>query len=127
VLQQYQSTLTLVTMLYGAHNHQVDTLLKTDAEARGAPGRHLHNFVRVARPVIVGVLRAMRADVDAGLVGAIGQRVAGEVLGDMLALAREALALGSDAGKNVAAECGRWARYWQTCRGDLTSRMSSPP
>jgi AraC-like DNA-binding protein len=50
-----------------------------------------------------GTLRALRADVDAGLVGRIAQRAAGEVLGDMLGLAKEAPGDGSDAAKNVAA------------------------
>lgn len=102
-VQKYQSTLTLVTTLYGTASHQAKTLLSADAEARKYVGAHDENFPRVALPVITGTLRAMRADVEAGIVGNITQRAAGEVLGDMLGLAKEALRRGTDPTKNVAA------------------------
>ncbi len=40
--------------------------------------------------------RAMKADVESGLVGSIERRAVGEVIADMLGLAKEALADGSD-------------------------------
>jgi len=50
-----------------------------------------------------GLLRGMRADVEAGLVGGLERRAVGEILADMLGLAREALQHGTDGSRNVAA------------------------
>jgi hypothetical protein len=48
-------------------------------------------------------LKTLKADVQAGLVGNIERRALGEVMADMLGLAKEALADGTDGAKNVAA------------------------
>jgi hypothetical protein len=102
-VQKYQSTLTLVTILYGPASHQAQTLLAADAQARKYVGDLPESFPHATMPVILGILRAMRADVEAGLIGNVAQRAAGEVLGDMLGLAKEAMALRTESTKNVAA------------------------
>jgi hypothetical protein len=50
-----------------------------------------------------GILRGIKADVETGLLGTVERRVSGEVIADMLLLAKEALADGSEGAKNVAA------------------------
>lgn len=102
VVEEYQSTLTIVGVLYGAASSQAQALLKAADDARKKTGLIEHNFPRI-RPVVQGTLRAMRSDVEAGFLGSIERRAAGEVLGDMLGLAKEALAIDADGTRNVAA------------------------
>jgi hypothetical protein len=102
-VERYQGTLTLVTALYGTTSHQAQTLLRADTQARKYVGDFSGSFPGVVLPVITGILRAMRADIEAGLIGNVAQRAAGEVLGDMLGLAKEAMALSTESAKNVAA------------------------
>jgi hypothetical protein len=66
-------------------------------------------------PVTQGVLRAMEADVQSALVGNIERRAAGEVIADFVGLAKEALADGRGAAKNVAAVLAA-AAYEDTIR-----------
>ena len=60
-------------------------------------------FQIVVWPAVVGALQAMRRDLEDGLLGNLERRGAGEVLADMLGLAKEALSGGTDGAKNVAA------------------------
>ena len=53
--------------------------------------------------MVFGALRAMKSDIESGVLGNIERRGAGYVLADMLGLAKEALATNSDPARNVAA------------------------
>jgi hypothetical protein len=98
-----QGTLTLLEAVRGPHNqHQIDLLNGVDA-ARKAKGDLDYMYEIYVLPPVTGALKALKADVQAGLIGDLRQRAAGEVMADMLALAKEALASGSDGAKNVAA------------------------
>jgi hypothetical protein len=104
VVEEYQGTLALLISLYGTSSHQEETLLSSAKRASNLAGGLIeHNFPHQVRPVIKGTLRAIRADLEAGLIGNVAQRAAGEVLGDMLGLAKEAMALSTESAKNVAA------------------------
>jgi hypothetical protein len=54
-------------------------------------------------PVVRGTLTALRGDIQAGLVGDLRRQAVGEVIADMLALAKDAIGVGSEGAKNVAA------------------------
>jgi hypothetical protein len=114
-VETYQRTLTLVTSLYGPRSHQAEAILKAADMARKEVGEVSYTFPRAIRPVMRGTLRAMRGDVEAGLVGNIERRVSGELLADFLGLAKVALADGSDGAKNVAAVLAA-ATYEDTIR-----------
>ena len=54
-------------------------------------------------PVIRGTLQGLKSDVQADLIGSLELRGAGASLGDMLTLARDALADSREGSNNVAA------------------------
>jgi hypothetical protein len=106
VVETMQGTLTLAQAVYGAgqESPQVQTLMKAAQQARDVAGVYVAlRFGESVWPVVQGTLRAMRADVEASVVGSIERRATGEVLADMLGLAREALADKRDGTRNVAA------------------------
>ena len=80
------------------------------------------------RPVLRGALRALRHDVESGLVGQITLRAAGEMLGDMLGLAKEALRENDENRKNIAAVLVA-ATYEDTIRrmGDNLAGVTGRP
>jgi hypothetical protein len=80
-------------MLYGdqPESRQVHTLMKAAQFARDQKMNLSISFFRNVWPAVLGSLRGMRGDVEAGLVGDIERRAAGEVLADMLSLAKAAL------------------------------------
>ena len=100
-----QGMLTLYSALYGPNSAQAAELLRMAKHTRDASNMRsvAVTYSSELRPVLKGALRAMREDVSGGLVGSLTLRGAGEVLADMLGLAKEAIADGSDGAKNVAA------------------------
>jgi hypothetical protein len=104
IVEALQAAVTLAGIIYGAGTPQVGILLEAAKIGRANPEGLIHrSFHRHVWPVVQGSLRAMRADVELGLVGNIERRAAGEVIADMLGLAKEALSDGSDGARNVAA------------------------
>lgn len=105
VVEALQGTVGLARILYGDLDEtpQVHTVMKAAQLARDQKQNVAFSFFETVWPAVRGTLRAMKADVEAGLLGTIERRAAGEVIADMLGLAKEALARGSDAGRNVAA------------------------
>jgi hypothetical protein len=99
-----QGTLTLVRTLYGMGSAQEGILSGSVKAAQSAKdGAPFYNFDRHVKPAVLGTLRAIKGDVENGLVGDLRRRAVGEVVADMLLLAKEALADKRDAAKNVAA------------------------
>lgn len=104
VVEAMQGAVTIAQLLYGSEaSPQVQSILKTAQQARDDDRAVSWAFLQIVWPTVQGSLRAMRADVEAGLIGNIERRAAGEVIADMLGLAKEALAEGTDGAKNVAA------------------------
>jgi hypothetical protein len=65
---------------------------------------HRHNrpdFVAI-KSALHGVITNMMAEIDAGFVGSLQAQIAGEVLHDLVKLAKEVLVEDGDGAKNVA-------------------------
>lgn len=106
VVEALQGTLSLALVVYGSSDRetpQVHTLMQAAQRARDEKRSVAFAFGETVWPVVQGSLRAMKADVEAGIVGQIERRAVGEVIADMLGLAKEALSDGSDGARNVAA------------------------
>jgi hypothetical protein len=98
-----QSTLAVVSIVYGAESHQVRTFL---AWSRTGGGIHdLRGGVFEARIALglPGILDAALADHEAGLTTSLRILATGEVLGDFVGLARAALDTGSPESERVGA------------------------
>ncbi|OFV92937.1 MAG: hypothetical protein A3H95_12635 [Acidobacteria bacterium RIFCSPLOWO2_02_FULL_64_15] len=106
IVEVMQGTVTLARALYGDQTEtpQLQTIIKAAQKAREAGvSNTAYIHLLIVWPVVQGSLRAMRAEIEAGLVGSIERRATGEVIADMLLLAKEALRERSDGAKNVAA------------------------
>lgn len=97
-----QSTITLLSLIYGPKSAQ---LLSFESQVQSARGRDAHIQMRTAelRLLSLGTLRALQQEVKLGLVGNLRLEVTGEVLSDFLLLAQSSLNEGSEDGKNVSA------------------------
>lgn len=105
IVEALQGAVTIARLLYGATDAtpQVQTMMQAAKRARELKQSISWSHYEVVWPVVQGSLRAMKADVEAGLVGNIERRAMGEVIADMLGLAKEALGSDGDGAKNVAA------------------------
>jgi hypothetical protein len=86
VVEAMQGCVTLAEALYGnaVESRQVHTVLKAAQLAREQKQNVAISFRQTVRPVVKGTLRALKADLEAGLVGSIELRAAGEVIADPL-------------------------------------------
>lgn len=91
-----QGTLTLMVAVYGPDSHQVGILM--DPAKKRFP-MDLLEVLNAAK----GALRNLQAELEAGAIGSLIQRMVGDVLTDFLQLARAVLDDPSDKAKNVAA------------------------
>ena len=91
-----QGTLTLMGAFYGPESHQVAILMQP------AKAMHPMDMSQVV-PAARGALENLKAELDAGALGSLRQRIAGDVLTDFLQLARTILNDTSDNAKNIAA------------------------
>lgn len=98
-----QSTLALLTTVYGPRSAQEVNLVGALNIAMKDDGIPAHNVPKDVLPVALGTLRALKGDIESGLVGSLERRGEGTVLSDMLGLAKEANSLDGDGHKNVAA------------------------
>lgn len=116
VVGAHAGTITLATAIYGAESKQVQMLLDLTKKANTEKaGTVSHNYWSIVRPAVQGFLKAMKADVQSGVLPGIEIRAAGGVLADMLVLAKDALDDGTDGAKNVAAVLAA-ASYEDTLR-----------
>lgn len=100
----HQGALTLLRVVHGPGSvHETQLVQAMTAADKAKDGNRMYNIHAYVAPAAVGALKSLKADVEAGLGGSIVMRGSGEVLGDLLGLAREALATGGDPQKNVAA------------------------
>ena len=87
IAQVVSGTLSLTMVCYGK-NAQYEELQKALGSLRGPPhARSSYSALGLAQ----GILSSLIEELDAGLIGSVEAQVAGEVLGDMIALAREVL------------------------------------
>jgi hypothetical protein len=98
----HHGTLGVMQALYGQDSSQEQELraytkvLRTSAQ--------LQNYAPVASiEAIKGALESVKAELDAGFIGSLRATVTGEVLTDLIKLARETLTEPGDNAKNVAA------------------------
>lgn len=98
-----QSTITILELVYGAGSEQVQRFIGDwqPQNPREVPGTGTHRQ-RVAG-VVNSVLAAARQDLEAGITKSREALAKGEVLGDFVALAREALDHRSPEADGVAA------------------------
>lgn len=94
---------TMLTNLYGANSPQLEhfrwgceAIAKAGAKHGDVPSYALWQHA-------IGTIREARAELAAGLTGQMRAEVAGEVLSELLRLAREILSGGAEPAKNVGA------------------------
>ncbi len=86
---------SLLTFAYGAKSPQLESFRAHVAEDRDNP--------RLMCAAGRAALQTLSADLELGLTGSLGLRGAGDVLGDLVGLAREALESNTEGANNVAA------------------------
>lgn len=99
-----QSTLTLLELVYGNPSLQVEQFMKRSwlgGSTEDKRGEMIYQH-RVAQD-IEQVLASALADLESGITSSIGIRAKGEILGDFIALARQALQERDSAADRVAA------------------------
>lgn len=96
--ERFTGVLTLATLVYGRTSPQVRQLEAVMDDKSRTPVAKLDNV-----ELSIGILRNLRAEIELGLVGDLDSTIAGEVLGDLLGLASEALGHPGDEATKVAA------------------------
>jgi len=97
----HHGTLGLMQALYGPNSSQEQELRAYTKRLRTSA--QLHNHAPVSSiEAIKGALEAMKAELDAGFVGSLRATLTGEVLTDLIRLARETLEEPGEDAKNVA-------------------------
>src|SRR3990167_2296712 len=104
--QVYQGTLTVLLTVYGPESYQIKTLQRIAEQTILRDPVH-NQQAEVLTIHIMGTLRNLKAEIDAGFIGSLQKRLAGEVLTDFIQLAKAILDESGEKGKNVAAEIGR--------------------
>ena len=98
----YHGTLTLIQALYGPSSSQEKSLRESlERIARTGHAAIISNISNCLA-LIRGSLEGMKADIAGGLLVSIRTAVTGEVLSDLLKLARTVLGTQGDGAKNVA-------------------------
>jgi hypothetical protein len=99
----YQGTLRVMQALYGPESSQEKDLRAylTRLTAKVTPT--LGVVISHCIEAIQGALTSIKAELDAGFIGSLRGTLTGEVLMDLIKLARETLAEPGDDAKNVAA------------------------
>jgi hypothetical protein len=93
----HQGTLSLMRTLYGP-----DSSNERQLAASIALHKHTRPDLVSITSVLGGTLENMSAEIAAGFVGSLQARIAGEVLADLIALAKEVLLESNTDAKNVA-------------------------
>ena len=97
----YQGALSIMTSVYGPESPHVTSLREVATPVL----RNVANSPFLMKELIYatrGALENFKEELEAGLVGSLRQRLTGEVLTDLLQLARNVLEDPSDKAKNVA-------------------------
>ena len=101
--EQLHGSYTLVDVLYGSDSSHAASLRHAEQTARESKMAPFNAAIAQIYPVVTGVLKTMKADVESGFAGNLQRQAVGEVVADFLTLAKEALNERTENGKNVAA------------------------
>ena len=96
-----QGALTLLSIAHGPNSQQAKAVL--DIVARGVASPRLHAMRSEVIPGLQAALRNLRAEVEAGLIGSVLLRSAGESVADILAVAKELRGNKNESAKNIGA------------------------
>jgi len=110
----FQGTLTVLSAVHGPKSLQVTALQEAASEANRKSTRLQSNITDLNRAVR-GTLKNLKAELDTGLAGSLQKRLTGEVLTDLVQLARTVLDNPGDDAKNVASVLAA-AAYEDTIR-----------
>ena len=98
----HHGTLGVMQALYGPDSSQEQELRAYTKGLRASAQLHRHTPVPSIE-VIKGALESIKAELDAGFIGSLRATLTGEILTDLIKLARTTLAEPGDDAKNVAA------------------------
>jgi len=99
----YHGTLTIIQSLYGLDSSQERDLRAAIERVSKATSPTAFHTISSCISIIRGVVEAIRDEISAGLLGSLRRNITGDVLSDLVKLARTALEEQGDAAKNVAA------------------------
>lgn len=99
----YQGALGMLIRTHGENSAQVAALRETVASHQKANKDNTFRAAYETAQSSLGALRNLKREVEQGLVGSVRRAVTGEVLGDLLQLARATLDEATENSKNVAA------------------------
>jgi hypothetical protein len=100
--QTLQGTIAILSALHGSESEQVKSLHRI-AEKTIYENPTNDYYADGLLRALSGTLRNVKSELDAGFVGTLQKRVAGDVLSDFIQLAKAALEENGDDAKNVAA------------------------
>ncbi len=101
--QLLHGAISLTEICYGSDGAQCSGLIGfRDGLISGLP-RQLSDTRARAVPFTIGVLESLLSDLKLGLIGNLRQQIAGEILGDLIELAKTALSENKPEAINVAA------------------------
>src|SRR5262249_33693916 len=125
--EAFAGALTLAAAIYGPSNPHTDTLRRAEDDARRTWGMTFQTDDLKA--AVRGVLNALRADIELGVVGSIEQRGYGLAMADLVEGARAALAYGAGPGETQVAAVLAAAAYEDTMRrmGTALAEMTEDP
>ncbi len=98
----YQGAISMLELTHGENCSQISALRDVVAGHQKSKEGAFRIAMETASSSL-GVLRNLKREVEEGLVGNLRREVTGEVLGDMLQLAKATLEEGTQNSKNVAA------------------------
>lgn len=102
-IEIYTGTISVLSTIYGPDSNQVTTVKIPAEEAyKGTPGRIFNTFSSAVVQIAVGALKNLKQELNLGLIGSLRQRMTGEVIADLVQLARNQLLEQGDAAKDVA-------------------------
>jgi hypothetical protein len=101
--EAYHGALNLLRIAHGTNSVQERQLLQAMSAADDAKASRAYALYLYVLPAVMGALKSLQSDLEQGLTGNIALQASGEVLGDMLGLAKEALRAEGAAEQNVAA------------------------
>lgn len=98
----FQSAVSLLALVHGLNSHQLRSFNDHVADIRkSGDSRYIINMSMIDSSL--GALQSLKYEIEQGLVGNLRREITGEVLGDLLQLAKATLDEGVGASKNVAA------------------------
>lgn len=89
--QLLNGAISLTEICYGANSTQCSGLIDYRDKLINAPQHEQHPTMIDAIHFTIGALESLQSELKAGLIGNLNQQIAGEVLGDLIQLAKTVL------------------------------------